>query len=533
MEPRAPGPVVPQPGTDQSDAGRRPAWLLTAGAFIASIALIVAAIWIVPDLAGSVGKAAAPASQTSDVAAATASAAPSLLTPVPTTAINLPPATAGAPISLSNGRVLARTGAMAVVSNDNSLTLIGANGRTVVLAPGSQATFAFPAWSPDGTRLAAIRTDAMGPAILVFEAKRALAGEPVEPTVIFRSGSIRPFYLAWTPDGRGVSFLADDPDVLSLRIAPADGSAPLDGSGPGSKIRSGNPFYFDWIGSDRLLAHVGTGADAFLGVIGLDGSPIGPPLTTPGDFRSAAVNDDASLIGYVRGGGSGSSAVVVRRPDGSAEHAMPVFGMAGMAFDPTGDTLASIGPTAPRDQPLAIPIGPLRLLDPGTGRVRQLLGGDVVSFWWSPDGRTIAALRVQPIGDGSGSRTPASSASPPASAAAATAGAPSAAASVLPSASAAGSAQPSTPTTEAQLIFVDVASGHTESQSVVQPSDLFIDQFLTFFDQYATSHRIWAPDSSSVVVPVSDFSASPRLALMPRNGDPRILLDGDIAFWSP
>lgn len=83
------------------------------------------------------------------------------------------------------------------------------------------------------------------------------------------------------------------------------------------------------------------------------------------------------------------------------------------------------------------------------------------------------------------------------------------------------------------MIFVDVASGHTESQSVVQPSDLFIDQFLTFFDQYATSHRIWAPDSSSVVVPVSDFSASPRLALMPRNGDPRILLDGDIAFWSP
>jgi len=364
MEPPAPRPVE---SDRTAGPGSRSRLLPTLGAFVAAIALIVAAVWIVPNLVGSSpspsGSGSGSSVPSSHVAAASASPVASLLTPVPTTEIPLPPATAGPPITLSNGHVLAKTGAMAVVGNDNSLTVVDAGGRTVVLAPGSEATFAFPAWSPDGTRLAAIRTDAMGAAVLVFDAKRALAGEPVTPIVIFRNAAIGPFYLAWTPDGTGVSFLADEPDALSLRLAPADGSAPLDGSGPGSKIRSGNPFYFDWIGSDRLLAHVGSGTDAFLGVIGKDGSPAGKPLARPGDFRSAVVNRDDTLVSYVRAAASGPSLVVVAEPDGSNERTMPVFGTAGMTFDPTGDTIASIGPTTTPEQPLAIPIGPLRLMD--------------------------------------------------------------------------------------------------------------------------------------------------------------------------
>ena len=78
-----------------------------------------------------------------------------------------------------------------------------------------------------------------------------------------------------------MSYLAEEPNGLSLRLAPADGSAPIDGSGPGSRVRSGNPFYYDWIGSDRLLAHVGTGADAFLGEMHLDGTAAAPGLATP------------------------------------------------------------------------------------------------------------------------------------------------------------------------------------------------------------------------------------------------------------
>src|SRR6185369_8350594 len=104
--------------------------------------------------------------------------------------------------------------------------------------------------------IAAIRLGAVASEIVVFDAKAATAGT-VTPTVILRSSSIGPFYLSWSPDGKMVSYLAEEPNGLALRLAPADGSAPIDGSGPGSRVKSGNPFYFDWLGADRLLAHVG------------------------------------------------------------------------------------------------------------------------------------------------------------------------------------------------------------------------------------------------------------------------------------
>src|SRR5436305_11286693 len=231
-------------------------WWRTLGILGITVSVAAAAVWVVPNLVGSRTPTASPAPTSSAIAAAPASGAEPLLTPAPTPTLLLPPAAAGPAASLPAGRTLASSGAVAVVGNDGSLSLVDRAGGTVVLAPPGDATFAFPAWSPDGDRIAAIRVDSIGSAILVFDAKGALAGRAVEPTVIFRSAMINPFYAAWTPDGQRVSFLADEPDVLSLRVAPADGSAPLDGIAPGARIRTGNRLYFDWSGNDRLLALV-------------------------------------------------------------------------------------------------------------------------------------------------------------------------------------------------------------------------------------------------------------------------------------
>ena len=169
------------------------------------------------------------------------------------------------------------------------------------------------------------------------------------------------------------------------------------GAAPARSIRKGSPFYFDWVGPDRLLAHIGDGADAFLGEIGTDGKPVGAPIASPGSFRSPDVSADGTYVGYVRAGKAGTDAVVTSTLTGTGEHSIPVVGLTAVGFSPVDDVLASIGSPTPLDSSAGIPLGPLRLLDARTGASRTLLDGEVITFDWSPDGKTIAAIRIVPI----------------------------------------------------------------------------------------------------------------------------------------
>ena len=393
---------------------------------------------------------------------------------------------------------IASSGSIAVRSADGSLSIVDAAGRSTLLADASNGTFGFPTWSPDGTHIATVRARATsGADLVVFEA----AGGATEPAVILSNEAIEPFYLFWTPDSQAVTFLATEANGLSLRIAPSDGSAPLDGTGPGAKIRTGNPLYYDWIGGDRLLAHIGTGPEAFLGEIGLDGDAVASTLGDPGEFRSAVVNRDGTSIAFVRGIDRADSAIVVAARAGSVEHEMPVFGPSAMAFDAAGATLATIGPHEPVPPDVGFPVGPLRLIDVASGDVRTLIDGFVVGFWWSPDGRTIAALRVQP-----------------------------AVGSVSPSG---GVPAPDEQERVVRLLFVDVESGETRSQPVVTPGQRFIETQLAYFDQYALSHRLWAPDSSSMLLPEIGEDGVTRITVRFADGKDPIQLDGESAFWSP
>jgi TolB protein len=504
-----PGPGAGPPPTRRGlPSGRL---LPSVAALIAAVVLVGGTIWLVSSSPASPGSGS-PSTGAASSATAVASAASS--------DSSAPSASLGPSSTTLPGGPFASTGSIALVGNDGSLAIVEAGGHEVVLSPPGEAAFAFPAWSPDGSRLAVIRFASGGSGdtqILVFDATGALRGTPADPVVILRSSTIGPFYLSWTPDGQGISYLAEEAGGLSLRLAPADGSAPVDGSGPGSRIRSGNPFYYDWIDHDRVLVHVGTGTAAFLGEIGLDGAAAAAAKDTPGEFRPAVISHDHRYVSFVRARADGTAEVVVATRDGTAERSMPVFGTAAVTFDPVADVIASIGPNEAGQSTYAIPVGPLRTLDAKTGKARTLVDGMVVSFWWSPDGKTIAALRVQPIAGGSPSpsETPAPSVTP----AAAASGSP------VPS--------PAEPPSEVRLLFVDVAAGDIQSQAVVQPGRLFIDQFLTYFDQYALSHQLWAPDSSSLLLPIVDADGSTRLAVMHRNGDPPVMIEGAIGFWSP
>ncbi len=242
-------------------------------------------------------------------------------------------------------------------------------GIPVLISEAGAGGYGFPAWSPDGKHLATTRVDDTGRAIEIIDPTSG-AAQPAANVVIFESTTAQPFYLSWRPDSEMVSFLAQETDGLSLRIAPVDASAPLDGSGPHAIIRTGNPFYFDWIGSERLLAHIGTGPEAFLGEFGLDGEGPGGELGAPGDFRSPVISRDGEHVGVVRAGPAGASdpagsaSIVLSKRDGEAAASMPVIGPAALAFDPTGSRLAAIGAIEPFDGARAIAMGPVRMLEP-------------------------------------------------------------------------------------------------------------------------------------------------------------------------
>lgn len=411
-------------------------------------------------------------------------------------------------VTIAPDRPLAASGSIAVVREDGTLWLVDIDGRATSLTGAQDGSFGFPAWSPDGSRIAAIRSSATEAAIVIIDVERATTGLLLPPAVIFRSGSIGPFYLSWTPDGKEVSFLANELGDLSLRIAPADGSAPVDGSGPGAVIRMGSPLYYDWIGPDLLIAHIGTGTDAFLGEVGRNDSPVAKTIDAPGPFRSADVSGDGRYVSFVRAGTGGEVAVVVAARDGSSEHSMAVFDMAAVDFGPTDDLVASIGAIEPVATSLGIPVGPLRLLDAATGEVRTLLDSPVVSFAWSPDGSTIAAIEIVMPADG----TETSSASPASS----------------PASSAAPAGR-----TEIRLAFVDVATGKIRSQPVVAPGPTYVNALMAYFDQYALSHRLWAPDSSSILLPQIDQDGTTHVDVFFPDGDPPISLEGEMGFWSP
>lgn len=398
-----------------------------------------------------------------------------------------------------------RVGSIAAVGPDGGLTVIGPDGRTALLtAPGAE-TVGFPAWSPDGSRLAAIsgRDGATTVEMIPVGGDGAPTGAR---TALYASDLRQAFYVAWLPGGRAISLLANDADLVDLRVVDTDRTAPLDGADAASLIRKGAPLYFDWLDDERALLHVGVGDRAFLALVGRDGHEIGADLERPGDFRSAPVSVDGRFVAYTRAtSAAGEAEVIVAPLVGGDEIRLPTFGPTALTFSPTGDVLMAIGADRAELPDMGFPMGPLRTIDAPTGRTRTLVAGAVVGAFWSPDGRTILALRLQVAGGASAAAGPRD---------------PAAAASPVPS--------------EVHALIVDVASGAVPVDHVVRPGPRLVSEILPYFDQYALSHRLWAPDSSSFLLPVIGNDGTGTVIALPRDGSPSpFSIAATAAFWSP
>jgi TolB protein len=391
---------------------------------------------------------------------------------------------------------------LAVVGSTGALSTIDDQGGSVLVRDVPGVVFQFPAWSPDGMRLAAIGQGPRGTGIYVFDAGPADLS-PAEPTLIYESGEQPPFYLYWTPDSAQVTFLTTEVDGLALRMAPADGT------GSAYVVRAGAPMYWDFVDPARLLVHSGSGGpDAFLGEVGADGGPFQGTDRPAGVFRAPSVSASGQYRAYLAEGQESVGEVVREARDGTGTTRIRVFGTAAMSFGSVDDELAFIALDQPTTSMLPLPVGPLRLLRAGASEARTVYPGSVVAFFWSPAGEHIAVLELQNADDnvteaGVGRAVVASTAQK-------------AAAGLL-----------------LGLAFVDVRNGSVRSERAVRLSNLFINQVLPFFDQYALSHRFWSPDGRSIALPLVGPGDVTELTVIPVDGsEPRIVAAAEMGFWN-
>jgi len=407
-----------------------------------------------------------------------------------------------APTPATPATLIANAARLAIVDATGGLSTMDELGGSPVRFGETGTKFSFPAWSPDGTRIATIAQRPDGSAIDVFTVPAA-GTTPGDAAIVYSSGDRPPFYAYWSPDGCDVSFLTTEIDGLALRLGPADGSAPA------AVVRTGTPLYWSWADPSRLLVHSGgEGLAGFFGEVRPDGVATEPTAIEAGEFRVPAVSADGRFRAFATPGKATPQQIVLETRDRVTSHALDVFGAAAVAFGPGTDELAFVAAAEPGSE-VALPVGPLRSMDAVSGDVRTLLAGRVIAFFWAPDGKTIAALSAPEPGDDN------------------------VAGVELATLVSSGSAQAAATGVKVRLSFVNVESGAIRSHGTFAISDVFVDQVLPYFDQYALSHRVWSPDGASIALPVVTDGTEEVTVVQADGSGARRVADGVEGFWSP
>jgi TolB protein len=386
---------------------------------------------------------------------------------------------------------------IAFITPDHQLATMSPDGGDVRRLTEMNRRFEFPAWAPGGNRLAVIGGDK----VYVLHDSNGDLGQS-QLMHIYENSQELPFYLYWSPDGQYVSFLASHPEGIALHLAGVG-----NGLSPVEMLAVGQPFYWDWAPlADRLLIHSGTsGADARLELIDLDGQTADGELGDPGAFQAPGISRSGNFQAFAALDDEGRSRLVIQGENGEREVHEAHIGQLAMNWSPASDVLAYLSPRLGA----RLGGGPLRLLDPATNESKLLSNENAMAFFWSPNGRTIAYFTL-PEEDDSHLRV----------------------AEARSIGRVVARAQKQSSDLRLELWAVNVSSGNQRRLARFVPTNLFLRQFLPFFDQYSLSHRIWSPDSDALVIPLIEDGRS-QIAVVPiSRGSVQLVADGEIAFWS-
>ncbi len=394
--------------------------------------------------------------------------------------------------SNSDGRLL-------VIDNENQIMTINPDGSDIRRLTDSEdgIVYIFPAWSPDNQSIAAIgagdrpATDG----VYVFE-----DSADVPAKRIHTADGQQPIYLYWSPDSENVSFISprlNGSTLLDLRIVQRDGLS------RSRYLAFGQPFYWDWNSTgDEIIINVKRTTHAKFAYVDPATGGIGEDIATVTDFfQSPDLSYDDAYLAY-SGGLNGINEIVIEERATGETIRKAHQGLTALTWSPVENRLAYISSVG--QAPL--PYGPLNVLNT-EGQEITLVADAVIAFFWSPDGTKIAYLTLNTQGD-----------------------APEVMRGRLSAKSAERSLQ--SDRLEYQLWIADTTTTQTHRLGSFRPSNLFIRQFIPFFDQYAHSHSLWSPDSTALALPIQTEEGVTIYRFPVNRAQPTPLAPGRIAFWT-
>ncbi len=395
--------------------------------------------------------------------------------------------TAGAAMPLP-GELSTRTSP----SSENRLLVLGSDGNIYTVNPDGTERFSLtndassskqylqPTWSPDAERIAwtEIELTDGDPTSTIITAQWD-GSERVDAEVPFA-----PFYIFWSPDSSRLAYLSNwlNGSLPSMALRLAELPTNLDGSEPlaTSTLAQGQPLYFSWSpDSQRLLTHTG---DDELAVQALDGNreSIDAPA---GAFPAPQWATNGNELVYAVTEEDRQRLIVTDLEGDLLEEVTDYVDRITFSLSPDGRQVAYV--VSESDASMAA-LGPLFVYEFESQQTRELSSIPAIAFYWSPDSQKLAYL---------------------------------------------------TPDSGGQRIdfLWNVWDGEQKIEYAdFLPSRTFFQSYLAFFDQYAQSMSMWAPDSSAFAYAGTDRGRSGIWVQPLGEGErPVAVGPGVVVAWSP
>lgn len=360
---------------------------------------------------------------------------------------------------------------------------------------GNVRAYQWPTWSTDG-RLAyfGLTVDSVQPlpSTSVFVSDDGLtAGEMVydSETQVYNYAYWAPQNCAAEPGCRDLAVLLSDPAAGELIVE----RIRVNGGASSETLGSGGPFYFSW--SPDATRMVWQRNNSQFDIFSIEAGEVTRSLDArPGFIAAPAWSpvDDRLLVGTLSSDGEATDLTMIGA-ESTETLATGLQAPVAYAWSPDGNRIAY---TAQH--------GPIMVIDAVSGEtVARAPVSGIFAFFWSPDSRSLVyvTLAVQP-GSFTASRT---------GAMALAQGATALAWSVL-----------------------DVATGANARLATFVPTQDML-YLLTYFDQFAQSHRIWSPDSRNIVYSELGLEGRPVVTVLNvagRDSLPLTIAEGQVGVWS-